>query len=263
MRLSFVGLALFGFAVACAPQSEVPDTSSQSVVRLLAYNIHHGEGMDQVVDLQRIAALINDLNPDLVTLQEVDSVVDRTGRDDQAALLAELTGMSYAFGRFMPYQGGAYGMAVLSRWPIDEQVNVRLSDGEEPRSALAIRVREPTAEQELLLVGIHFYRTEEERLAQTVDLLTYLEDEEAPVILAGDFNSEPGTAVMERLQHEWMILDKGDDRYTFASFAPEREIDFVLVRPPDRFEVLVHRPLDEAVISDHRPIWTEFRLLAR
>lgn len=264
MQIRLSGLVLVALAVACNPAPERgPSTESQPNIRLLAYNIHHGEGMDEVTDLQRIADMINDLNPDLVTLQEVDSVADRTGQTDQAAVLAELTDMSYAYGRFMPYQGGAYGMAVLSRWPIEERINVRLTDGEEPRTALAVRVREPASEQELLLVGIHFYRTEEERLAQAVDLVTFLDQEAVPVILAGDFNSEPESPVMELLREQWAVLDKGDDRYTFSSFAPEKEIDFVLIRPQNRFEVLEHRPLDETIISDHRPIWTELRLLSR
>jgi endonuclease/exonuclease/phosphatase family metal-dependent hydrolase len=225
-------------------------------VRLLAYNIHHGEGMDEVIDLARIAELITDLDPDLVTLQEVDSVVERTGRVDQVVELARRTGLEGEFGGFMPYQGGAYGMAVMSRWPILETNNWRLTDGEEPRTALGVRVQAPGSRQELVLVGIHLYRTEEERLAQATDLDNLLAGETAPVILAGDFNSTPGSPVMTGLGEGWRILDKGRDRFTFSSFAPEREIDYVLLRPSDRFEVLEHRPLDEPVISDHRPIWT-------
>lgn len=168
--------------------------------------------------------------------------------------------MSSAFGRFMAYQGGAYGMAILSRWPIQEVTNWRLTDGEEPRTALGVRVRTPLSDEELLLVGIHFYRTEAERLAQAADLSDFLEEELAPVILAGDFNSTPGSPVMAQLQAGWTVLDKGEDRFTFSSFDPVREIDFVLLRPLSRFEVLDHRPLDEPVLSDHRPIWTELTL---
>ncbi len=245
----------------CGPSGPRGSTSpTADTVRLLSYNIHHAEGMDEITDLRRIADFIEALDPDLVTLQEVDSVTERTGGVNQAAVLAELTGMSYAFGRFMPYQGGAYGMAVLSRWPIEESMNWRLTDGEEPRTALGVRVRTPHSDQELLLVGIHFYRTEEERLAQATDLEAFLEGETVPVILAGDFNSTPGSPVMERLGANWSVLTKGEDRFTFSSFSPFEEIDFVLLRPAGRFDVVDHRPLDEPVLSDHRPIWTEFVL---
>ena len=259
-------LALLAAAALVASGCSAPDDGGEAVdvptdpIRLLAYNIHHGEGMDEVTDLERIAQFIRSLDPDLVTLQEVDSLAERTGGVDQAAVLGELTGMHAAFGRFMPYQGGAYGMAVLSRWPMLDVDNWRLPDGEEPRTALGVRVREPQSGKEIRLVGIHFYRSEEERLAQLAELQSVLEDETVPVILAGDFNSTPGSPVMNQLSDGWQILSKGDDRGTFPSHAPEREIDFVVLRPGDAFDVIDHRPLDESVISDHRPIWTELRL---
>ena len=255
------GLAALPFSTACGPAAVGGSgMAAADTVRLLAYNIHHGEGMDEVTDLERVAEFIRALDPDLVTLQEVDSVVDRTGRIDQTAELARLTGLHGSFGRFMPYQGGAYGMAVLSRWPIQGAMNWRLPDGEEPRTALGVRVQLPTSGEDLLLVGIHFYRTESERLAQANALETILADEEGPVILAGDFNSTPGSPVMAGLAEGWNVLDKGEDRLTFSSFEPVREIDFVLLRPVGRFDVLDHRPLDEPVISDHRPVWSELVL---
>ena len=227
--------------------------AGNDTIRVVVYNINHGEGMDSVVDLERIAALIAAYNPDLVALQEIDRVTQRTGAVDQAATLGRLTGLTPVFGEFMPYQGGQYGMAVLSRLPVLESTNHRLPDGDEPRSALAVRVRLPTG-GELIFTGIHFYRTDEERLAQATRLLQVLDRDTVPVVLAGDFNSTPGSAVMVALADQFAIIDKGEDHLTFSSFAPVREIDFVLVRPADRFEVIEHHPLDEPVASDHRPL---------
>jgi endonuclease/exonuclease/phosphatase family metal-dependent hydrolase len=233
-------------------------------LRILAYNIHHGEGMDEVTDLERIAALIRSVDPDLVAVQEVDSVVGRTNGVDQAGELGRLTGMHPAFGRFMAYQGGAYGMAVLSRWPVEASENIRLPDGAEPRSSVAVTVRLPRSGDLLRFVGIHFYRTEEERLAQALHLEERLARGDGtngpdrgrlPTILAGDFNSTPGSVVMDHLEVAWSNVPKGADRLTFPSWAPEREIDFVLVRPGTRFRVLEARMLDEPVASDHRPMF--------
>lgn len=235
---------------ACAPSS--PQSAGPDTLRVMAYNIHHGEGMDEVIDLDRIAALIRQVDPDLVALQEVDSVVARTGGVDQASVLGELTGMTPFFGRFMPYQGGAYGMALLSRLPVEEWQNLRLPDGDEPRSAVSAQVRTPRG-RILQYTGIHFYRTEAERLAQARSLEEQL-PRNGPSILAGDFNSTPGDSVMRFLAGRWTILDKGDDRLTFSSFDPVREIDFFLLRPDSSFTVLRHWLLDEPVISDHRPL---------
>jgi endonuclease/exonuclease/phosphatase family metal-dependent hydrolase len=157
----------------------------------------------------------------------------------------------------MPYQGGAYGMAVLSRWPLQRSENLRLPDGEEPRSALEVVVELPRTGARLRFVGIHFYRTEEERLAQARSLEEQLAYDSIPTVLAGDFNSEPGTAVMEHLASTWHIVDKGEDSFTFSSFAPEREIDYVLLRPSERLGVLWERVLSEPIASDHRPIFVE------
>ena len=154
----------------------------------------------------------------------------------------------------MPYQGGAYGMAILSRLPIASTQNLRLPEGAEPRTALAATVDLPGSGAPLTLVGIHFYRTEEERLAQALALERLLETTNGPTILAGDFNSRPGSAVMDHLEAGWMRVDKGDDRATYPSYAPEREIDFVLLRPSGRFDVLSEELLDEPVVSDHRPV---------
>ncbi|MDH3223718.1 MAG: endonuclease/exonuclease/phosphatase family protein [Gemmatimonadota bacterium] len=239
---------------ACGRRSESAIEPVSDTVRVLAYNIHHGEGMDSLLDLGRIADLIVSVRPDLVAVQEVDSVVDRTSDVDQAAELGRLTGLEPHFGSFMPYQGGAYGMAVLSRFPALRAENIRLPDGDEPRTALAVTVQLPNSGLQLRFVGIHFYRTDEERLAQATSLEAELESEPMPTILAGDFNSRPGSKVMESLERGWAIVDKAEDSFTFPSYAPDHEIDFVLMRPGGTFRVLGQRVLDEPVASDHRPV---------
>lgn len=233
---------------------DAASTTPVDTVRVLAYNIHHGEGMDEVLDLERIAALIQSTDPDLVALQEIDSVTARTDGVDQAAELGRLTGLQHYFGRFMAYDGGAYGMALLSKWEVTDVVNHRLPDGTEPRSALTATVVSPKTGRSLRLVGIHLYETPEERLAQATTLEQLLIRESLPTILAGDFNSTPESPVMTRLAESWHIVDKGEDRLTFSSFDPVREIDFVLLQPRDRFEVVDQRLLDEPVASDHRPV---------
>ena len=233
--------------------------AAQSTLRIAAYNIKHGQGMDGVVDLERVADVLRALDADVITLQEIDRGVERTGGVDQAARLGELLGMEAVFGDFMPYQGGEYGMAVLSRLPIVGSMNHRLPDGEEPRSALEVQVTGPGG-QTFSVVGIHFYRTEEERLAQAESLMVGLEGTEHPVILVGDFNSTRGDRVMSHLAESWSILTKNGSPLTFPSDEPSREIDFVLMRPATAFEVLEHRVIDEMLASDHRPLLAVLRL---
>src|SRR5436305_12156307 len=87
-------------------------------IRVMTYNIHVGVGMDKKLDLARIAGVINQQHPDLVGLQEVDRGVERTQRIDEIAELAKLTKMDYAFAFNLRYQGGQYGVAILSSFSI-------------------------------------------------------------------------------------------------------------------------------------------------
>ena len=109
-------LAVLPASVAWA---ELPDE-----IRVLTYNIHHGEGVDGKFDLPRIADVIKLASPDLVALQEVDQGTARASGVDQPAELARLTGMKVVFGRNIDFQGGGYGTAVLSRLPVKAQSRV-------------------------------------------------------------------------------------------------------------------------------------------
>ncbi|MFN9083801.1 MAG: endonuclease/exonuclease/phosphatase family protein, partial [Acidobacteriota bacterium] len=70
-------------------------------VRVLTYNIHHGEGIDGRFDLQRIARVIQNSHADIVALQEVDQRTNRIRRADTLAELARMTGLQPLFGKSM------------------------------------------------------------------------------------------------------------------------------------------------------------------
>ena len=96
---------------------------AKKTLRVMTYNIHVGVGMDKKLDLQRIADVINRERPDLVGLQEVDRGVRRTEGKDEIVELAKMTSMEFAFAPNLDYQGGKYGVAILSRWPIKNTVH--------------------------------------------------------------------------------------------------------------------------------------------
>jgi endonuclease/exonuclease/phosphatase family metal-dependent hydrolase len=233
------------------------------IIRILSYNILHGEGLDGKIDLGRAARVILQLDPDVACLQEIDKGTRRTGRVDQMLELGQLTHMHHVFGKFMDYAGGGYGMGVLSKRPIQEAINHPLPPGTEPRSALAARIGFQEAGQEMLFVGIHLYETAQERLAQAQKLVALFKNETVPVILAGDFNSEPDSQVISFLKEHWEVPSKGDDPRTWPSDHPQVEIDYIMYRPADRFAVAEYRVIQEALVSDHRPILLELKLTSR
>ena len=116
------GVVFAAFLIGCSTHSM---HTKPITLRVMTYNIHHGEGLDGKVDLLRIAQLIQREGADIVALQEVDKGVARTARRDLPAELAELTGMACVFSNNFPYQGGEYGNAVLTRFPVRRVTNTR------------------------------------------------------------------------------------------------------------------------------------------
>jgi endonuclease/exonuclease/phosphatase family metal-dependent hydrolase len=251
-------LAFSCLLLAACQSTPVEAGAPPAPLRILAYNIKHGVGMDGQLDLERAAELIRELDPDVVTLQEIDRNCGRSGGVDQAKWLGEACGMHAAFGAFMDYDGGEYGMAVLSRAPMINVENIRLPDGSEPRTALGVRVE--TSMGEVIVCGIHFYRTEEQRMAQANVVSEHYAWARVPVILAGDFNSEPGGAVMTSLEATWQNIPKEGQSFTFPSDKPEREIDFCMVRPAGKAVSGSVVIIDEPLVSDHCPLLLELQL---
>ena len=85
---------------------------------IVTYSLHSGMGADLKLDLERIADLIRDQGADIVGLCKVDQGTRRSGRVDQARYIAERLGCCYAYGPSFMYDGGAFGNAVLRRYPI-------------------------------------------------------------------------------------------------------------------------------------------------
>ncbi len=221
-------------------------------LRVLTYNIHHGEGMDERFGYERLARIINDLAPDIVALQEVDCGTDRASGVDQAALLGRLCKMHHAFGQAMPHENGQYGEAVLSRFPIEKAVVHPLpyQVGQEPRAALEVVVR-PAGIGPVSFVGTHLcHQSGETRLQQTRRLHQLFPKEQVnPIVLAGDFNARPDSEPMN------VLLDAG----WIDVVAPRSKIDYVLTRATDAWEVTEVVVADEPVASDHNPILAVLR----
>ncbi len=220
-------------------------------LRVLCWNLHHGVGEDGKLDLERIAKLIREQEPDVVALQEVDNKCRRSKSVDQAAELARLTGMHGAFGKAMDYDGGEYGQAILSRYPIGETKVHRLPGEGEPRIAFEAGIEADGGKFAFVTVHLDHQR-EERRLKQVETLVAVLGEVEGPVILAGDFNDVPGSAALKAFGDPWRAVEKKEPALTCPAGKPRVEIDHIFVRgfvPAGKAEVL-----PEAVASDHRPV---------
>jgi gamma-glutamyltranspeptidase / glutathione hydrolase len=231
-----------------------PDTVVS--LRVVSYNIRHGRGMDGVVDLERTAAALRRLLPDVVALQEVDDAVERSGGVRQSARLGEMLGMHDAFGSFMDYQGGRYGLSILSRYPIRNVRVLRLTEGNEPRVALAVDVQQPGA-QAITVVNVHFdwVRDDGFRFTQATEVARFLDALDGPWILAGDLNDEPGSRTVELFRERALEAEKPlERRFTFSSTDPVKEIDFIFAAPAAAWAARSVDVVHETVASDHFPV---------
>lgn len=225
-----------------------PAYSRESGLGILTYNIHHVEGTDGKIDYHRTAEVIRELDPDIVALQEVDKMTSRTEKVDQVEKLAELAGFDYfVFGRAMPYGGGEYGLAVMSRYPIirHEVHPLPFRFGLEPRALLVTVIDTGETAGIITLADTHLcHRSEENRIDQVRRINSLLLEAEGPVILAGDFNAEEGNDSMRLAwSRGWIDLSK-----------PHSRIDYVLGREKDGATAVSRRMVEDRVTSDHFPI---------
>lgn len=234
---------------------------SRPMVRVVSYNIRHGVGMDGRLDLERTAAVLRRLEPDVVALQEVDQNCLRSGKIDQAAVLGKSLGLEHRFGEFMEYDGGRYGLAVLSKLPIKASRRYELPRGAEPRCALEIEVDVPGLKEPVSFICVHNDWTKESiRVDQMRALATAL-GEQRPTIIAGDYNGEPGCSSLAALTEAgWRIRAKDGApgaNPTWPADKPTRDLDHVAERGLPGYSI-AHCVIEEAVASDHRPILAVF-----
>jgi len=243
--------------------SSIPAQRASDSLTVATYNIRHGRGMDGVVDLTRTGRALAALGADIVALQEVDKLVQRSGSVDEPAVLGAQLGMSHAFSAFMPYQGGEYGLAILSRHPIRRQQALRLPDGNEPRVALLAEVELPSARR-ILVVNVHFdwVANDSLRYRQVEALASVLDTVSLPVVLLGDFNDRSGTRTLSRWAARFRPVAKpAADHFTFSSTEPNQEIDHILLAPREAWAADTARVVSDRVTSDHRAVVARVRFL--
>lgn len=236
-------------------------------VRVLTYNIHHANppAKPDSIDLDAIAAVINAQRPDVVALQEVDVRTQRSGVDlDEAVALGKRTGLHAWFAKAIPYGGGKYGVAILSRFPVRDgrayALPTAAGSGGEPR-VLATLVCEGPGNRSFMMACTHLdvQRVEATRLMQVGEIRRILGQAGMPVIVAGDFNAVEGSGTIRALDSSFTRSCQMCPP-TIPVDLPKRAIDFIAYAPAAGFEVIQHQVIDERYASDHLPVLAVLRL---
>jgi endonuclease/exonuclease/phosphatase family metal-dependent hydrolase len=236
--------------------------SAGATFRVMTWNIHHGEGLDQRVDLERIASLIRHERVDVVALQEVDKGVQRTKGRDLPAELAALSGMSVVFSNNYSFQGGEYGNAILSRFPILSANNRHYRKVNETEQRGLLQVVVDANGRKVVIFDTHLDHRppDDARWSNLAELEEAVQGIGAvPVVVCGDFNSPPEGRVYERLRKTfadaWTVAGNSGG-FTIPAEKPARRIDYIWIRKgsglvPGKVWV------PESVASDHRPVVAE------
>tara|TARA_R110001632_G_scaffold129087_5_gene243165 strand:- start:652 stop:1449 length:798 start_codon:yes stop_codon:yes gene_type:complete len=230
-------------------------------LKIMSYNIRHGVGLDTVLDLSRAAAIIASQAPDICGLQEVDNFCFRSDSISQIDYLSQQTKMKGSFGKFMDYQGGAYGMATLSAKPLISTKILALPDAKyEPRSSIVHEV-EVATNCHIVFANVHFDWIDEKegsdiRLSQAKALVQYVNTLNKAVIITGDFNCTPESRTMQYFANQgFTFVQKGVDNLSFQGDS-KAEIDHLLFRNSEnvKFREKSVQLLIEPIASDHRPL---------
>ena len=242
-------------------------------LRVMTYNIYGARATSpaNAADLDAIAEVIRRQNPDFVTLNEVDVFTNRTGKDvHQARDLAEKLGMEWHFSKAIDRDGGEYGDAVLSKYPILEKRSSRLPcAAEQPgedRSLCVIRVQIDGKDLYVASTHLDHLSGDASRLVQATEIRRIRDTElEGDLILCGDLNAIPSSNVIATMTS--FLTNTGPiDQYTFPSDDPSRKIDYIMYAPIEHFGVqncqVVSRgdqQVDGVDASDHRPVIADIR----
>jgi endonuclease/exonuclease/phosphatase family metal-dependent hydrolase len=245
-------------------RTTVTVSKSRKTLRVMTYNIHVGVGMDKKLDLQRIADVINHEQPDLVGLQEVDRGVKRTEGKDEIAELAKLTRMDYAFAHNLDYQGGQYGVAILSRFLIQKIDHQKYENKREAERRGMIRVEVEVDGRTINFVTTHLdYQFEDGRLFEAEQMLRFLDDVKEPLIVVGDLNDEPtGSAyklMLTKYDDAWTRSRAKGDGLSYPADKPAKRIDYIFSRASDGVKAKKAWVVN-TLASDHVPVVAALQL---
>jgi endonuclease/exonuclease/phosphatase family metal-dependent hydrolase len=273
LLLSLIPMFSYHSKSISAEEPPVFERGNETDIKVMAYNIHHGEGTDAILDLKRIATVIKESDADIIGLQEVDNhFSERSNFEDQAKWLAKYLGMHYTYAANLDYEPlevgqprRQYGTAVLSKYPILSSENHLLTNIPYPVN--------PTEQRGLLETVInvkgnhvHFYNTHldnkraKQRDLQVREILDIANQNEGTKIFVGDFNAEPDSAeILKMTAHYKDVFDVlgQDDDYTIPVENPNRRIDYIFTSDDVKIssgEVI------KTFASDHLPIVAELVL---
>lgn len=235
-------------------QNRPADSAGREHVHIASYNLHSCIGLDGKRSPARIAAVLKELDCDVLALQEVDN--QPGGHEDSMQLeyLARSLGMAAVPGLRLVRRTGEYGNAVLTRLPILRVVHHDLSYSRyEPRGALEVDVE--VRGHVLRVIAAHLGLRRAERRFQWRRLMVAVAEAplDTPTVMLGDMNEWYRSAAT--LQEAHQTFGEPPAPVAFPSFAPFLALTRIWLRPRAALKsVEVHRTDLSRRASDHLPL---------
>lgn len=223
--------------------------SQPESTRIMTYNIRNGVGYDNQRNIQRTANVVLRSQPDIVAIQEVDSVTGRSGGTYVLGDLAEATGMHAYFAPAIDYDGGKYGIGLLTREEPLSVKRVSLPGREEARALLIAEFPGYVA------ACTHLSLTPEDALASVDIIRQAVTQSGKPAVVCGDLNSFPESDVIKSLERDFTRVC--DNKPTFPAPSPQEKIDYIFISSGSGAASCGYKVIDAPVESDHRPIIAE------
>lgn len=223
-------------------------------LRLMTYNIRNGIGMDDVTDYDRTAKLINRINPDVVAIQEADSATARSKGKYVLDEIAERTAMKAYYAPAIPFDGGKYGIGLLSKETPLKWHYMSLPGREEKRTFLVAEF------EDFVFCCTHFSLTPEDQLLSLPIIREEAAKHSKLVFVAGDLNAVSADKTIEDLETDFVILtDKNAS--TFPASDPVSCLDYIvtLKKSADKVEVINRKVVDDSITSDHRGVFIDIK----
>lgn len=288
MSLSFLSFAsqagepLAGNEILSVQKGGVPNKVYQQKkphLKIATYNIGKNDASGNVTDFTALNQAVKNINADIITVVEIDNKTARSKKVDQLKEIADANHMHYAFGKALDFDGGEYGVGVLSRYPIEHSQVVKLPSGQaEQRATLMAQVKVPGFDSPVVVMAAHldWQKDPAVRLMQARYLLDlsigdassdFKDIASSIKILAGDFNSTRDEQPLREIRYFFNPVEKqGTDYRTWPAVNPAIDLDHIFTFKGQKWNVKkIEIPQDSAsftwsAASDHLPVIADLEL---
>lgn len=247
---------------------EITTEKEPGSIRLMQYNVgvFYKSGSSS---LDMIISMMKELEVDVMALNEVDYMTNRTGKVDQLKDFAtKMGGWNYKFAPALdPFNGGKYGVGACAspEFTFIKSDNITLpqSGGSEQR-ALAVMEFD-----KFIFATAHLDFPDVANLTQFATINNYFDTKypgtTKPIFLTGDFNATPDREVIKEAKKTWTMIS--ENGYTSNAISPSKCIDYIFMRDNGANVEVVKTKICKkfatgsvTTASDHLPVFVDVKL---